>query len=124
VKSLNVPAGQDDFEVAALLHKKGEALLYKNEFVKAKATFDSAMQIHKKILGYLNDFSHTKLLFQECVRIPENQSGRMMYVLSSHLFGLGDNIKRSKSPRKLSSDTYHLFKYVRRRRRQSITDLL
>ena len=87
VKRADAPEGQDDIEVASLLQKKGEAHLYKNEFVRAKATFDSALQIKKNISGadcmpvasstyclgvayhYLNDFSHAKLLFQECMRI-------------------------------------------------------
>ena len=51
VKSLNAPEGQDNLEVAALLQRKGTALLYKHEFVRAKATFDSTMQIHKKNIG-------------------------------------------------------------------------
>lgn len=93
VKKADAPEGQDDIEVAALLQKKGEAHLYKNEFIRAKATFDSAMQMRKMISGadslfvassayclgvayyYLNDFSHAKLLFQECMRIQSKLSG-------------------------------------------------
>lgn len=81
-------------EIASLLRKKGEAHLYKNEFIRAKTTFDSAMQMQKRISGpdtfdvasstyclatayfYLNDFSHAKLLFQECMRIHTKLAGR------------------------------------------------
>lgn len=73
--------------VATLLLRKGEAHLYKNEFDRARVTFDSAMQISKNVSGdnsthvasstyclgvayhYLGDFAHAKLLFQECIRI-------------------------------------------------------
>ena len=89
VKSLNAPEGQDDLEVAALLQKKGKALLYKHEFVRAKATFDSALQIHKKISGYLNDFSHAKLLFQECMRIQEKLVGEDDVCIVLSLIWLG-----------------------------------
>ena len=91
VKRSDTPEDRDDIEVATLLQRKGEAHLYKKEYVRAKATFDSAMQIQKKLtdgvsgtdsmsvasltycLGvayyYLNDASTAKLLFQECMRI-------------------------------------------------------
>ena len=92
-KRADAPEGQDDMTVATLLRKKGEAHLYKKEFIRAKATFDSAMQIQKNISGadtmsvaystyclgvayyYLNDFSHAKLLFQECMRLQRKLTG-------------------------------------------------
>lgn len=119
VKSLNALDGQDDLEVAALLQKKGQALLYKNEFVRAKATFDSAMQIHKKISGmdeslpladstcflgvayyYLNDFSHAKLLFQECMRMQEKLVGEDDLCIVRSLIWLGRQHQKVKEPQK------------------------
>ncbi len=119
MKSLNAPDGQDDLEVAALLQKKGKALLYKNEFVKAKATFDSAIQIHKKMSGiedcipladstcflgvayyYLNDFSHAKLLFQECLRIQEKLVGEDDLCIVLSLIWLGRQHQKVKEPQK------------------------
>ena len=119
VKSLNAPDGQDDLEVAALLQKKGKALLYKNEFVRAKATFDSAMQIHRKISGmddcipladstcflgvanyYLNNFSHAKLLFQECMRIQEKLVGEDDLCIVLSLIWLGRQHQKVNEPQK------------------------
>lgn len=61
--------------------------LYKSEFSRAKSTFDASLQIREKLLGRdsnayasslyclgvayhcLRDFSHSRVLFQECIRI-------------------------------------------------------
>ncbi len=85
---------ENDMQAAELLQKKGEAYLFKNEFVKAKTTFDSAIQILKRISGtmdsmslaslmcclgvafyQLSDFAHAKLLFKECMRIQLELAG-------------------------------------------------
>ncbi len=119
VKRLNLADGKDDLEVAELLHKKGEAHLYKNEFARAKATFDAAVQIHKKISGmedcipladstcclgvayfYLNDFSHAKLLFQECMRIQEKLVGNNDLCIVRSLCWLGRQQQKVNEPQK------------------------
>jgi tetratricopeptide (TPR) repeat protein len=109
----------DDVQVAELLQKKGEAYLFKNEFVKAKATFDSAIQIQKRFssmkdslplasftccLGmayyYLNDFAHAKLLFQECIRIQLQVSGDDESCIVYSLCWLGRQHQSCNEPRK------------------------
>jgi tetratricopeptide (TPR) repeat protein len=102
-----------------LLHKKGEAHLYKSDFARAKATFDAAVQIHKKISGmedsipladstcclgvayfYLNDFSHAKLLFQECMRILEKLVGNNDLYTVRSLCWLGRQHQKVNEPQK------------------------
>ena len=84
----------DGYEVAELLQKKGVTHLYKREFNRAKATFEVSLEIWKKVSGgidsmpiasatyclgvayyYLGDYSHAKLLFEECQRIQANLFG-------------------------------------------------
>ncbi len=84
----------NDMQAAKLLQKKGEAYLFKNEFVEAKATFESAIQILKRISGaldsmllaslmcclgvtfyQLSNFTHAKLLYNECMRIQLELAG-------------------------------------------------
>ena len=110
---------ENDVQVAELLQKKGEAYMFKNEFVKAKATFDSAMQIQKRISGmkdslplasftcclgmayyYLNDFAHAKLLFQECIRIQLQLSGDDEPCIVYSLCWLGRQHQSCNEPRK------------------------
>ncbi len=118
VKRLNLADGKEDLEVAELLHKKGQAHLYKNEFARAKATFDAAVQIHKKksmedcipladstcCLGvacfYMNDFSHAKLLFQECMRIQEKLVGDNDLCIVHSLCWLGRQQQKVNEPQK------------------------
>lgn len=119
VKQSNVTHGQDDLEIAALLQRKGEAHLYKNEFIRAKTTFESAIQIRRKIQGkedcmhiasstcclgvvyyYLNDFSHAKLLFQECYRIQIKLSGEDDACIVRSLCWLGRQHQKVKEPQK------------------------
>jgi tetratricopeptide (TPR) repeat protein len=116
---LNLANGEDDLQVATLLQKKGEAHLYKNEFARAKATFDAAVQIHKKISGmedcmlladsncclgvvyyYMNDFSHAKLLFQECMRIQEKLVGHNDLCMVQSLCWLGRQQQKVNEPQK------------------------
>lgn len=108
MKRSDVSDQKDDLEVAELLKKKGEAYLFKNDFGKAKTTFDSAIQIQKRISGmndslslasftqclgvsyyYLNDFAHAKLLFQECMRIQLNLAGDDESCIIQSLLWLG-----------------------------------
>ena len=58
------------------------------------------MQIHKKILGYLNDFSHAKLLFQECMRIQEKLVGEDDVCIVLLLIWLGRQHQKVKEPQK------------------------
>lgn len=119
VKQSNVTHGQDDLEIAALLQRKGEAHLYKNEFIQAKTTFESAIQIRRKMQGeedcihsasstcclgvvyyYLNDFSHAKLLFQECYRIQIKLSGEDNACIVRSLCWLGRQHQKVKEPQR------------------------
>ncbi|KAL7554747.1 hypothetical protein ACHAWF_018279 [Thalassiosira exigua] len=117
VKRSDAPEGQEDLEVAALLQKKGEAHLYKSEFIRAKATFDSANQINKNFapdsmavasstfcLGvayfYLNDYSHARLLFFECMRIQRKLSGEGSPCVVKTLCWIGRQHERLKEPEK------------------------
>ena len=108
----------DDLEVAALLQKKGEAHLYKNEFKKAKSIFDSALKIREKLLGveslpvahsmyclgvayhYLKDYSHAKLLFQECMRIQVKLLGENDALVARSLCWLGRQHEKLCDPNK------------------------
>ena len=112
------PEGQDDMDVAALLQKKGEAHLYKDEFQRAKETFDSAMQIKKNLSGpvsmpvasslyclgtayyYLNDFSHAMLLFQECLKIQVKLAGENDVGVARSLCWIGRHHEKLKEPEK------------------------
>ena len=106
----------DGHEVAELLHKKGVTHLYKHEFVRAKATFEVALQIWKKIAGidsipmasttyclgvayyYLCDYSHAKLLFEECQRIQEKIFGKGSQNIATTLCWLGRQYEKQDDP--------------------------
>lgn len=109
----------DDVHVTKFLQKKGEAYMFQNDFLKAKATFDSAIQIQKRISGtrdsipqasllcclgvayfYLNDFAYAKLLFQECMRIHFQLAGDDAICIVYSLCWLGRQHQRVDEPQK------------------------
>lgn len=106
----------DGYEVAELLLKKGVSHLYKREFIRAKATFETALQIWKKIsdvdsmpissstycLGvayyYLGDYSHARLLFEECRRILSKLFGEDCQNVATTLCWLGRQHEKLNDP--------------------------
>lgn len=97
----------DGYEVAELLQKKGVMHLYKHEFIRAKATFEAALQIWKSVSGlvslpfasstyclgisyyYLGDYPHSKLLLEECRRLLETLLGESNQKIALSLCWLG-----------------------------------
>lgn len=118
VKKADETDNQDNLAVATLLQRKGEAHLYKREFIRAKANFDSAMQINKKISGddsigtasstyclgvvhyYLGDCSHARLLFLECLRIQLKNSGESNSSPARTLCWIGKQHEKLNEPEK------------------------
>ncbi len=106
----------DGYEVADLLQKKGVTHLYKHEFNRAKATFEVALQISKKLSGidsipiasatyclgvayyYLGDYSHSKLLFEECLRIQAKLFGEGSQNVATTFCWLGRQHKKLNDP--------------------------
>jgi len=132
---------EDDFEVASLLHKKGAAYLYKKDYVRAKTTFGSAMQITRKISGaksilaashvyylgvvyyYLNDFASAKSLFQQCTRIHvELAKKNNASLLFGSLTWIGRVYEKINEPQKaLERYLFALQVYKKKKKKNSAT---
>lgn len=115
VKRAGAP-NNDGYEVADLLLKKGVTHLYKREFNRAKATFEVALQIWKKVSGndsipiasatyclgvayfYLGDYSHSKLLFEECLRIQAKLFGEDSQNVATTFCWLGRQDEKLNDP--------------------------
>ena len=93
--------------------------MFKNEFKKAKATFDSSIQIEKRLFGmkdslslasftcclgaayyHLDDFAHSKLLFQEGMRINSQLARSDESCIVYSLCWLGRLHRRMNEPQK------------------------
>ena len=117
VKRSDASKLEDDVQVAELLQKKGEAYMFKNEFNKAKATFDSSIQIEKRLFGmkdslslasftcclgaayyHLDDLAHAKLLFQEGMRMNSQLAGSDESSIIYSLCWLGRLHRRMNEP--------------------------
>ncbi len=117
VRARRAEAPDDDgYEVAELLQKKGVTHLYKHEFIRAKATFEVALQIQKKLSGvdsqpivsatyclgvayyYLSDYSHARLLFEECQRIQTKLFGEDSQYVATSICWLGRQHEKLNDP--------------------------
>ena len=92
--------------------------LYKSEFSRAKSTFDASLQIRQKLLGRdssayasslyclgvayhcLEDYSHSNLSFQECVRTQTKLSSKNDVCIAVSLCWLGRNHQSINEPTK------------------------